>query len=153
MTESGKRIKKVITYLGLNINSFSREVGMTNNVTIGRILNEDRNPHPRTLQKIVARFPKINYTWLLTGDGEMLNREKIYSSKSESDDLGDLLLAVQHHSRELMQHGEELRKQGERLDRMIDVVELRQKGALPLVSQSKHQNSPPHAIQLKNSDL
>lgn len=72
MTEKGQRIEKVMTYLKLNKNSFSKEIGMSSNVTIGRILNEDRNPHPSTLQKIVDRFPQIDYEWLLTGEGSML---------------------------------------------------------------------------------
>ncbi len=62
-------------YLNLNKNSFSVAIGMSSNVTIGRILNEDRNPHSSTLQKIVTRFPQVNYDWLKTGEGNMLKPE------------------------------------------------------------------------------
>jgi len=67
-----ERIIELMKYLNLNKNSFSEEIGMSSNVTIGRIINEQRTPHPSTLQKIVKRFPQINYDWLLTGEGEML---------------------------------------------------------------------------------
>lgn len=85
MTEKGKRIGKVMAHFGLNKNSFSKEIGMSSNVTIGRILNEDRNPHPATLQKIVDRFPQINYDWLLNGIGDMLTGVPQVSGTSAPD--------------------------------------------------------------------
>lgn len=72
MTERGERVKKVMEYFGLNKNSFSNEIGMSSNVTIGRIINEDRNPHPDTLKKITDRYPQISLDWLMTGTGQML---------------------------------------------------------------------------------
>lgn len=78
MTEKGARINDLIAYFGMNKNSFSREIGMKNNVTIGRILNEDRNPSEKTVQMILDRFPQVNPNWLKLGmppmmlDGEML---------------------------------------------------------------------------------
>ena len=85
MTDTGKRIEKVIRHLGLNKNSFSRAIGMTNNVTIGRILNEDRNPHPSTLKKIVDHFPQINYEWLTEGKGDMINIENTQTELSDKE--------------------------------------------------------------------
>ena len=72
MTDAGKRIEQVIKYFGLNKNSFSKEIGMSNNVTIGRILNEERNPSNETLLKITNRYPQIDYDWLKSGIGNML---------------------------------------------------------------------------------
>lgn len=57
---------------GLNKNSFSKAIGISNNVTITRIINEKRSPSKSTCEKIVAAFPKYNLTWLLTGEGNML---------------------------------------------------------------------------------
>ncbi len=70
--EAWERIEKVIEHFGLNKNSFSREIGLSNNVTIGRIIKQKRNPSYGTLRKITNRFPEINYEWLLTGHGEMI---------------------------------------------------------------------------------
>jgi hypothetical protein len=70
-SNSWERIAAVMKYYGLNKNSFSVAIG-SNNVTIGRIINEKRKPIQSTLDKIVRRFPEISMLWLLTGDGEML---------------------------------------------------------------------------------
>ena len=67
-----ERIIAVMTFFGLNKNSFSNEVGFKDGTTIGKIINEKRKPNPATLAKIVNRFPQVNYDWLLTGQGEML---------------------------------------------------------------------------------
>jgi len=71
-----ERIIEVMKLLNLNKNSLSSEIGMSSNVTIGRIINEHRTPNQATLKKIVDRFPQINYDWLLTGEGEMLKTEE-----------------------------------------------------------------------------
>lgn len=57
---------------GLNKNSFSKAIGISNNVTITRIINEKRSPSRSTCEKIVSAFPKYNLTWILTGEGNML---------------------------------------------------------------------------------
>lgn len=72
MTEKGKRIDKLMTYFELNKNSFSKEIGLTNNVTIGRILNEDRDPSPKTIKMILDRFPQVNPNWLKFGEVPMI---------------------------------------------------------------------------------
>lgn len=84
-SEPWERIEEVMKYYRLNKNSFSDEIGMSNNVTIGRILNEKRKPIRSTLEKIVARFPQINMDWLLTGEGEMLIAESNQSQGVASD--------------------------------------------------------------------
>lgn len=58
-------------HLGLNKNSFSKAIGLSNNVTIGRIINEDREPSFDILTKIIQTYGSINANWLLTGEGEM----------------------------------------------------------------------------------
>ena len=70
--EGWERIQYVINNEGLNKNSFSKAIGLNNNVTITRIINEKRNPSRNTCKKIVERFPKYNMGWLLTGEGDSL---------------------------------------------------------------------------------
>ncbi len=69
--EPWERIEAVIKYLKLNNTSFSKEIGLSNNVTISRIIREKRKASNKVLRLIVARFPSISYDWLLTGQGEM----------------------------------------------------------------------------------
>lgn len=67
-----KRIELIMNKFNLNKNSFSKAIGMTNNVTIGRIIDEKRDPSYQVLVKIIQTFGSIIDTrWLLTGEGEM----------------------------------------------------------------------------------
>lgn len=70
--ERWERVKYVMEYFNLNKNSFSKEIGLSTNTTIGRLLNEKRNPSDSTLKKISERFD-VNIDWLKIGAGNMLN--------------------------------------------------------------------------------
>ena len=70
--EAWKRVEFIIEKEGLNKNSFSKAIGISNNVTITRIINEHRTPSRATCEKIVSAFPAYNLEWLLTGEGNML---------------------------------------------------------------------------------
>ena len=69
--------------------------------------------------------------------------EPVIPSNSESIDLFDMLAIIRQHGAELIQHGEELRKQGARLDRMLDLVSGLDKASIGASSRSKLRNSPP----------
>jgi transcriptional regulator with XRE-family HTH domain len=72
MGSVSERIELLIKELGYNKNSFSKAIGLGNNVTIGRIINEKRDPSYEVLQKIVQTFGHtIDLKWLLTGEGQM----------------------------------------------------------------------------------
>lgn len=49
--EGWERIKLIIEKEGLNKNSFSAAIGLNNNVTITRIINEHRSPSRSTCEK------------------------------------------------------------------------------------------------------
>lgn len=65
-----ERVKCIIKELGLNMNSFSKEIGLTNNVTIGKMINERRNPSYDVILKIVSKCPQFSLDWLIKGNGE-----------------------------------------------------------------------------------
>ncbi len=71
--EGWERIQYIIEREGLNKNSFSTAIGLTNNVTITRIINEKRNPSKATCQKIVEQFPIYSLEWLISGEGEPIS--------------------------------------------------------------------------------
>lgn len=83
--EAYERIELLIEYLSLNKNSFSKEIGLKNNGTIGRLINEKRVPSQETLDRIVTRFPQISYDWLKMGVGEMLVGGQSMQAKPISD--------------------------------------------------------------------
>jgi transcriptional regulator with XRE-family HTH domain len=85
MSESiSDRIQLLMKELGYNKNSFSKAIGLSNNVTIGRIVNENRQPSYEILSRIAQTFGSVNIRWLLSGEGEMLQKEK--SEKVEGYD-------------------------------------------------------------------
>lgn len=67
------RIQEVMEHFNLNKNSFSKALGLSNNVTIGNIVGGRKGkPSFDILQKIILNFDSINSEWLLTGEGDML---------------------------------------------------------------------------------
>lgn len=64
------RIELLIKELGYNASSFSRAIGINNNVTINRILKGASQPSNKVLSKITTRFKCINADWILTDIGE-----------------------------------------------------------------------------------
>lgn len=77
------RINDIIGRFKLNPSSFSKKIGLTNNVTIPRIINESRNPSFDILEKILLTFENINAEWLLLGTGEMLKSKEDLSAVTE----------------------------------------------------------------------
>lgn len=69
--EGWERIKLIMEQEGYNKNSFSATIGLSNNVTITRLINEERKPSRMTCEKIAQRFPQYNPNWILTGEGDM----------------------------------------------------------------------------------
>jgi transcriptional regulator with XRE-family HTH domain len=74
MSKIGERIALLIKELGLNKNSFSKEIGLKNNSTITNIINNpDRNPSYDVIFRIVTRWDQLNIRWLIAGQGEMFS--------------------------------------------------------------------------------
>lgn len=66
-----QRIKYLINELGYNNNSFSKAIGMSNNVTIGNIVsNRGNKPSFDVLERILQKFDSVNAEWLILGKGE-----------------------------------------------------------------------------------
>ena len=68
--EGWKRVQYIMDQEGMNKNSFSAAIGINNNVTITRIINEKRNPSRATCQKIIDRFPQYRFEWLFKDEGD-----------------------------------------------------------------------------------
>lgn len=80
-------------------------------------------------KKTAERWSKlfgIQYSWLLTGEGEMLKEnttsEKIIEDQTNQKNIRNLLIAIEQHSEILRMNQEELVKHGVRLDRMLDII-------------------------------
>ncbi len=80
-----ERIELLIKELGYNKNSFSKAIGLTNNVTIGNIVNNNRQPSFGIIERIILSFENVNANWLITGKGEIFLNNKPSVSDSEGD--------------------------------------------------------------------
>lgn len=69
--DTNKRLKLLISNLNLNITSFSKEIGIKNNVTIMRIVREGNSPSYKIIYMIKSRYPNLNLNWLLFDQGPM----------------------------------------------------------------------------------
>ena len=82
--EGWERIKFIMEQEGLNKNSFSKEIGLSNNVTITRLINEQRKPQAATCQKIIDRFPQYSLNWLIHGEGEIYASPKTITENTSA---------------------------------------------------------------------
>lgn len=64
------RIQRLIDDKNLTPSRFADEVGL-NRPAVSHILNGRNNPSMDALQKILKRYPEINGSWLITGEGGM----------------------------------------------------------------------------------
>jgi len=89
MSTINDRISLIITHFGYNKNSFSKKIGIENNVTIGNIVNGRLNkPSFDIIEKILQNFDSISSEWLLTGKGEMLKEpETKHIAKKDSNGI------------------------------------------------------------------
>lgn len=84
-----ERIELIIKELGYNNNSFSKAIGLSNNVTIGRIINENREPSYAILERIIQTFGNINANWLLTGNGNAFLLKNDANNSNNSNKNGN----------------------------------------------------------------
>jgi len=67
-----ERIKKIIEYSGLKINSFALKIGYKRGQSIYDLLAGDPKINAKFAVKVVKTYPEINFDWILTGEGSML---------------------------------------------------------------------------------
>ena len=67
-----ERLIRFMKYKGIGQSKFEKLVGLSN----GYINQLRHSPSPQKIQMILEKFNDLNQTWLLTGQGEMINQEK-----------------------------------------------------------------------------
>lgn len=68
-----ERVIYIMQQEGLNKNSLSSLIGLNQNATIGKIVNNHLSPRPTTLNRIADALPKYNREWIVNGIGEILS--------------------------------------------------------------------------------
>lgn len=129
--------RKVTDYKHISdrLKAYFSEIGMTQieiasklNVSqqaVGAYLNGQ--PFGKKTAEKWSRLFGIQYSWLLTGEGDMFKTES-HSIINESNlnitdmDIRNLMIAIEKHGETLRMNQEELAKHGARLDRMLDII-------------------------------
>ena len=70
------RFDKYMKIKGLNDNRVTNELGLSVG-TLGKSRKENRDLSDKNIEKILKYYVDINRTWLLTGEGDMLDPEKV----------------------------------------------------------------------------
>lgn len=72
-----QRLMELIIALGMNKNSFAMKIGLSDNATIVRIVNDPaRGASYPILRAIFTTFPEVNPRWLILGEGEMFEKDE-----------------------------------------------------------------------------
>lgn len=66
-----QRIKAYIDYKGIKVAAFEKSIGMSN-ASFGKSLKNNGTIGADRLEIILNTYPDLNPTWLLTGQGDML---------------------------------------------------------------------------------
>lgn len=71
-----ERILLFIAQEGISVNAFERSIG----VSQGYVKNISKSVGAMTLEKILGKYSKLNKSWLLSGEGDMLKKDGVSQS-------------------------------------------------------------------------
>ena len=97
MKTAKDRLMDFLFHLGVGQNTFEKNVGISN----GYISHNKGSIGSEIISKIASKYPELNTTWLLTGEGGMLKEENLTMNVKKSDDelsLNDLIKAIKNLS-------------------------------------------------------
>lgn len=120
-----------ISYKRMTVQMFELKTGISN----GAVAKMGDNTRRSTLDKISNKFPDLNRTWLLTGEGEMLNDTSSISNVANSDRHGTSVAgngnnvnatsALEKALESLMEQQRITVKAQEQIDRLLALLEKR----------------------------
>lgn len=114
METARQRIESILNYKHINAKQLSELLGCDRPQIIYDIIKEKTKSISNNISiKITSVFPEINKTWLLTGEGEMLNSEECQPS------IGETITISREAWQTIVSQQETIRKQQEDLSRLI----------------------------------
>ncbi len=82
-TSVKERLKAYLSYKKIGQAKFAQAAGLSRSF-VNNIVNSIQ---PSTLERITKQFPDLSKSWLLTGEGEMLNAQPIEQHVENSDHI------------------------------------------------------------------
>ncbi len=77
LNNSQKILDELLKYLKISANKLSTEIGLSANTAIYHVKNGRNGISSDLANKIIERYPEINYSWLLTGEGSMKKNAEV----------------------------------------------------------------------------
>ena len=71
-----QRLKVFIDTTGMSITEFGKQCQIPSSSTLHQVVSEGKVPSTKVLNKIIFRFPQLNYDWVMLGYGEMIDTDK-----------------------------------------------------------------------------
>jgi hypothetical protein len=93
------RIQAVLFHLRKKTNTFAKELGFSNGTVFYQIKSGRNGISPNLAKKICDACPEIDYKWLLTGLGEMLNNIEV--DNSTTNKIAKDIVSLKNHILEL----------------------------------------------------
>ena len=112
------RLKLFIASKGLTNQRFESEAGLSN----GYVANMRKGVGNDALERISNKFPELNKSWLLTGEGNMLKNQSVSTNSENTNQqqndmtIQELLEAIKRRDQQM---DEMLSQQG----RLISIIE------------------------------
>lgn len=96
--QNWERLVQVIEWSGMTINHFAYEIGLNRAENLYHIKKGNYGISLELANRIVARFPEIDLTWLLSGVGGMLIEEKsnVKTLPYFRQDIAQVLINIDH---------------------------------------------------------
>lgn len=119
----GIQLKQYFNEMGLTQLDIAKQLGVSQQ-SVGAYLNGQ--PFGKKTAEKWSKLFGIQYSWLLTGEGNMLKNEddeNLPINLNFTDmELRTLLHAIEQHGETLRMNQEELGRQGKRLDQMLEII-------------------------------
>lgn len=124
-----ERLRQFIEHTGMSVSQFGKQCGFASSSTLHNVISLGKSPSQKVLDKIINRFPQLNYDWVVLGYGEMIvkgfqNREVSAGSlqKSTQASFGTIQESMSDHDFSLNELAKRVDKAINRVDTMSEFL-------------------------------
>jgi predicted transcriptional regulator len=129
ISAQSSRLKQFIEHTGMTVSQFGKQCGFASASTLHNVIAVGKTPSQKVLEKIISRFPQLNYDWIILGFGEMIvkgfqKREVSADSlqKSTQASFGTIQQSLSDHDFSLNELAKSVEKAITRVDTMAQFV-------------------------------